>query len=158
MSQLPSPIPASLANLHRRTDTEGLLPLLPLLMEFPAGFTAAVLIQTAQERSIFPGMDEVQLAWKIRRSINIFEKVGYLKNTVHGWHIPDVVRIKGECEAAAREINRVIAEMSTQRNSLLQAAFMGSGSAPAHASTRTKKPPFKAGPGLEKLASKTKKK
>ncbi|MBK8726237.1 MAG: hypothetical protein IPL96_09295 [Holophagaceae bacterium] len=126
-------------------------------MEFPAGFTAAVLIQTAHERSIFPGMDEVQLAWKIRRSINIFEKVGYLKNTVHGWHIPDVARIKDECEEAAREINRVIAEMNTQRNNLLQAAFMGPAAPPARASTPAKKSPLKVNPGLKKLAEKSKK-
>lgn len=151
-----TPIPVSLADLHGRTDMDGLLPLLPLVMEFPAGLTAAVLIQAAQDRHVYPDLDEQQLAWKVRRSISIFEKVGYLKKALHGWHIPDVVRIKTECEEAARQINRLIAEMNSQRNNLLQAALLGPSDAPAPKAPR--KPGVKASKGMKESAGRGKSK
>ncbi len=150
-----TPIPASLAALHRRTDMEGLLALLPILVEFPAGFTAAVLIQKAQERFVFPDLDEEQLAWKVRRSIDGFEKADYLRKGVHGWYIPEVQKITSECREAAQEIGRAIDQMNHQRSSLLQAALMGPGESPASSPRPAGKSTLKASSGLQKLAGKS---
>lgn len=152
-------IPASLAKLHGRTDTEGLVLLLPLLLEFRKGFTAAALNDAVRTRNLFPDFEESQLIWKMRRSLNAFEKVGYVERTLHAWYVPDVEKIQAECEDAARALTQVLTEVTEQRQNLLQAALMGPGGAQAHPQTGRpeKASNISATKGLKGLAAKAKK-
>lgn len=152
-------IPASLSKLHGRTDTDGLVSLLTLLLEYRGGFTAAVLNDAVRSRNIFPDLEEVQLLWKIRRSLNVFEKVGYLEKALHGWYVPNVEKIQSECEEAARALSKVLTEVTEQRQNLLQAALMGPGGAPSHPTMARPGKPSSVGAtkGLKAIAEKTKK-
>lgn len=154
------PLPASLMTLHGKTDQEGLVALLPLLLGKPTGFTPDVLAQEAKARGIFPDLDDPQTYWKVRRSIKVFEKVGYVNHPHTAWYVPNVEKIQSECEDACRELGKVLVEISDKGLNLMQAALMGPGGTlpPADPAQESLSSTFRVSHGLKALAARAKKK